>query len=116
MRGDLSHFGLFDLAQSLSHGRKTGLLTVTSSEGRCGYLYFDNGEIVHAIDYSHLQGPRAAAQLFLWTEGSFEFDSTRHTVERTIRGGTEALLLEVARLIDEANREKKIEGPTVTEI
>lgn len=116
IRGDLAHFGLFDLAQSLMHGAKSGLLTVRSAEGRQGYLYFDGGEIVHAMDDSHLLGPRAAATIFLWTEGSFEFDSERHAAERTIRGGTEALLFEVARLIDEANRERKLDGPGVTEI
>lgn len=116
IRGDLAHFGLFDLAQSLMHGGKTGLLTVTSQEGRHGYLYFDHGEVVHAMDDSYLLGPRAAATIFLWTEGSFEFDSSRHTAERTIRGGTEALILEVARLIDEASRDRKLDGPSVTDI
>jgi twitching motility protein PilT len=98
--GDLSEFGLVDIAQTMMMGRKTGLLTVRKGK-RSGYLYFLEGEIVYVIDDEFQQGIQAALQVFIWKEGSFDFDFSKTPPGRNVTVSTENLLFEVARQIDE---------------
>jgi len=101
--GDLGQFGLVDIAQTMMMSRKSGLLTVRSGN-RVGYIYFQDGQVVYVMDDKFLQGLQAALQVFLWKEGTFEFDFEKAAPERNVTVSTENLLFEVARQIDEAQK------------
>jgi hypothetical protein len=71
--GSLQDFSLPDLLQILVLGRATGTLNLRS-EGRIGRLTLRDGQLV-AADQGERQGEDAAADLFLWTTGVFDFDA-----------------------------------------
>lgn len=101
LAGELGLIGLFDLGQLLQLNGATGVLTVTR-EGRKGYLYFDGGQIVNAVDDEYHEGEGAAYRLFTWKAGSFEFRHEPPSGTRAIQESTEGLMLEAARRMDEA--------------
>lgn len=108
--GDLGLVGLFDLGQLLMLNRATGCLTVTS-EGRKGYLYFLDGQIVNAIDDVFDEGQGAACHVFAWRTGRFEFRPEPPGGATPIQIGTESLMLEAARLLDEAGQDGAAGAP-----
>jgi hypothetical protein len=110
--GDLGLIGLFDLGQLLMLNGATGVLAVTSPEGHKGYLFFDGGQIINAIDESRQEGEAAAYRLFGWKAGRFEFRPEPPTALRTIHEGTEGLMMEAARRLDEANAAQGGAGET----
>lgn len=99
--GELGVVGLFDLGQLLLLNRATGVLVADGDGGR-GYLYFRDGRIVSALDDEHRDGAEAAYRVFTWTRGRFEFREEAVAVAVSIEEGTEALMLEAARRMDEA--------------
>lgn len=99
--GDLGLLGLFDLGQLLRMNGATGVLAI-SHEGRRGALWFDAGRIVNALDENRREGEEAAYRLFTWTRGRFEFRPEPVATSALIEVGTEALMMEAARLMDEA--------------
>lgn len=101
--GDLALVGLFDLGQLLLLNGATGVLAVSSPEGLKGYLYFDGGQIVNAVDEEKHEGEAAAYRLFGWKAGRFEFRPEPPTGAHTIHEGTEGLMMEAARRLDEAS-------------
>ena len=101
--GDLGQFGLVDIAQTMMMSRKTGLLTVRSGN-RIGYIYFQDGQVVYVMDDQFLQGLQAALQVFVWREGTFEFDFDKPPPGENITVTTENLLFEVARQLDEVQK------------
>lgn len=100
--GELGLIGLFDLSQLLMLNRATGCLTVTHESGR-GYLYFKDGRIVNAVDDVRVEGEGAAYHVLSWRAGRFEFRPGAPGCALLIEGGTESLLLEAARRLDEAS-------------
>lgn len=69
--GSLQDFSLPDLLQILALGNATGTLTLRS-EGRAGQFLFKDGKLRDA-KLGALTGEDAAAGLFLWTHGVFDF-------------------------------------------
>ncbi len=69
--GSLQDFSLPDLLQILALGNATGTLTLRS-EGRVGLFLFRDGKLLDA-KLGNLTGENAAADLFLWTHGVFDF-------------------------------------------
>ncbi len=110
--GDLAIIGLFDLGQLLSLNGATGQLAIQQGTRR-GIIYFDQGQIVNAIDENQGEGEDAAYRLFTWKAGSFEFKPEGVTSNRLIQGGTESVMLEAARRIDESG-ESDGDVPRVT--
>lgn len=100
LSGELGLLSLFDLGQLLQLNGATGELCVTR-EGRRGYLYFDRGRIVNAVDDEYHEGAGAAYRVFAWKSGAFEFHARPATGARTVEEPTEALMLEAARRMDE---------------
>lgn len=98
--GELGLLSLFDLGQLLLLNGATGELCVTR-DGRRGYLYFDRGQIVNAVDDEYHEGDGAAYRLFTWKTGTFEFRAQPAGGARAVTEGTEALMLEAARRMDE---------------
>jgi hypothetical protein len=102
--GALSELGLPDIWQVLELGQKTGRLLVQRSADR-GALYFSRGRAVHA-ELGALRGEEAALALLAMEHGTFRFfPSDSITEATTIRRPAASLLLEAARISDEATRE-----------
>ncbi|MEJ2288301.1 MAG: DUF4388 domain-containing protein, partial [Deinococcales bacterium] len=108
MTGTLGLFSLVDLFQLLSSSQRSGRLGVDHPAG-LARVYFDKGQVVHA-EFGELKGEDAVFALFADERGSFEFRLGIPAPDSTITGGTENLVLEAIRRLDEARRDT---GPTV---
>lgn len=100
--GTLGLFSLVDLFQLLSSARRTGRLVVEHPDA-VARIYFDRGQAVHA-EFGSLKGVDAIYSLFADERGSFEFRIGLPTPENSISVGTENLVLDAMRRIDEAGR------------
>lgn len=69
--GSLQDFSLPDLLQILALGNATGTLTLRS-EGRVGSFLFKEGKLMDAR-LGNRMGEDAAADLFVWASGVFDF-------------------------------------------
>ncbi|HYM81970.1 MAG TPA: DUF4388 domain-containing protein [Candidatus Limnocylindria bacterium] len=103
IHGELGLIGLFDLGQLLTLNGATGCLVVQTGD-RKGYLYFAGGHLVNAVDDTFQEGEGAAYHVFGWREGTFEFQPETSADSRTIEIGTDALMLEAARRLDESEQ------------
>jgi len=111
LQGRLDQSDLFEICQFLLMGTKTGVLEV-ESDGKHGALYFDHGQIVNALDDALADGEAAAYRVFSWTGGSFAFHLQPPPPLRTIHQGTESLILDIARFMDERREERAQRGET----
>ena len=109
LQGDLESFSIFDVAQSLLMGRKTAKVLVQSGSKR-GVLFFHEGQITYALDENLGVGEGAAMVIFSWHRGSFSIDFSAAAPEPNITMPTDSLLLEVARNIDEIQREQGVDA------
>lgn len=98
--GELGFISLFDLGQLLLLNHATGVLAVTD-EGKRATLSFRDGQLVNAIDETRKQGVDAACRILAWKSGRFEFRKETPTEATVIEGGTEAIMMEAARRMDE---------------
>jgi hypothetical protein len=95
---------LSDMLQLVSSNNYTGRFVVESDASKCT-LYFDDGRICHA-QAADLQGERAFFAAFGFEHGRYYFVETVELPEaRTISAGTQFLILEALRQIDEAKPE-----------
>ncbi len=101
LSGELGLLSLFDLGQLLMLNGATGGLVI-HREGRKSYLYFDRGQIVDALDDSYRAGEQGAYRIFTFKDGRFEFRTDVTASSPAIHEGTEGLMMEAARLMDEA--------------
>jgi len=110
--GRLDAVDLFEISQFLLLGQKTGALEI-ESRGKRGTLYFDQGQIVNALDDALADGEEAAYRMFTWPGGKFTFRREPPPPLRTIHTGTESLILDIARFMDERREERaqRGEGP-----
>src|SRR5688500_17742303 len=100
LSGRLDKTDLFEICQFLLLGRKTGVLEIEHGERR-GAFWFDDGQIVNAVDDALGEGEAAAYRVFSWGGGRFTFHLEPAPAMRSIHEGTESLLLEIARFMDE---------------
>ncbi|MGH7730750.1 MAG: DUF4388 domain-containing protein [Candidatus Eiseniibacteriota bacterium] len=100
LEGDLRVISLFDLVQLLRLNGATGCLAIADGD-RKGALYFDGGELINALDERSDQGEEAAIGLFAWRTGVFEFRAEAPVGGHVIESGTEAVMMEAARRLDE---------------
>jgi uncharacterized protein DUF4388 len=99
--GEIGLIGLFDLGQLLMLNRATGTLVVRCDSGK-GTFFFEEGRLVHAVDDRMREGEEAAYRLFAWKTGTFDFRPQPAQGEATIHHGTDAIMMEAARRLDEA--------------
>lgn len=104
MTGTLGLFSLVDLFQLLTAAARTGRLVIDHPQG-IARVYFDKGKIVHA-EFGGFRAEEAVYALFADERGAFEFTLGLPAPAVTIRAGTENLLLEAIRRVDEARREQ----------
>jgi hypothetical protein len=98
----LSGACLPDLVQMACLSRTDGAFRVIS-DGRIGYLFFRQGQVVHAV-IDDLTGLRAALELLKWNTGTFEPSNMSWPNQPTIEMGWQHLLLQAARESDELGR------------
>jgi len=99
-RAKLAGVSLWDLVQMECQARSHIVVLVTG-EGGIGYLYFDRGHIIHAVT-AERSGEEAALEILGWTNGSFQPCERPWPETRTILTSHEALILQVAKRLDEA--------------
>ncbi len=109
LTGDLSEVPLPDLLQLFGASRKSGCLVVTTERDQAT-VHLEQGNVV----YTEIEGrlgldpQEAFFQVVTWSEGSFELlPPARHSFPARIEMGTEALLMEAMRRMDEANRQSE---------
>jgi response regulator RpfG family c-di-GMP phosphodiesterase len=100
--GSLKEMSIPDLVQILSHGRKTGRLSLTSGNER-GEVHFVGGDIYNAM-LGKLRGEEAFFAVLRFKDGSFALDPEFTAEDRVIQMTSEMLLLEGLRRFDEENR------------
>lgn len=111
--GTLGLFSLVDLFQLLAAAKRTGRLAVDHPSG-LARVYFDRGKVVHA-EFCELTGERAVYALFADERGTFEFRIGLTAPNDSITVGTENLILEAVRLLDEERRSTgREEVPTLS--
>ena len=104
LRGDLSQVGLSSLLVLIEMERKTGLLQLRAP-GASAQILVRDGKVVHAR-LDNAEEPVDAEcvyYLLTWSAGEFEFVSCVVEGEDRVNETTTHLLMEGARLIDEAN-------------
>lgn len=97
--GALSDLGLVDLLQTIDLGRKSGVLTMSNGPMN-GAIYFADGRVIDA-EVGTAKGEAAVYRALLWSEGSFEMDFRPVRREDRVQTGTQAILMEGMRRVDE---------------
>lgn len=102
VQGDLKTLGIDEIVQIIEVNHKTGMLALNGTELKpmMGCLYFENGEIVHAL-YEDKKGEDAAIHLLQASEGRFEFITDKNSPFRSITKSTLWLMYEANRIRDE---------------
>jgi hypothetical protein len=100
-RARLEGLSLFDLVQLECLSRSRRIVRVASA-GRVGYLYFSDGEIVHA-GTRNLVGERAALEIMGWNDGVFEVCNIAWPERTTISVRWQQILLTAAKARDDAS-------------
>jgi len=98
--GSLNDMSLTDLVQILSAGDKDVLITLEGGM-RKGKIFIKQGEVIHAETIS-MVGEEAFYQLMGWKDVNFSVVPCHEFPERTINMSLMSLLMEGARLMDEA--------------
>lgn len=102
MRGHVRNISLPSLLQLIEMERKTCTLAV-ESEGRTGYLYMSEGQLIDAR-LGEQQGDDAAIRIAGWRSSAVTIINTCATKQRTIERPMGFIIMEAVRLMDEANR------------
>ena len=102
IEGALAQLALPDLLQTLALGRRTGRVTLRRAAER-GEVELAEGRPVDARTGA-AQGEKALYRLLGWAEGTFSFQPGPAAAESRIQRGTDELLLEGARQLDECRR------------
>lgn len=99
--GAVSGMSLADIVQVKGGNRYSGCLIV-EQRGNTGFIYFREGEIVHA-EQADLAGEEAFYAVMGWVGGTFRSEPKISTTSRTIELSIGFLILEALRRMDEAN-------------
>jgi hypothetical protein len=97
----LRQVGISDVIQMECLGRKSSVLEVTSPNGT-GQVFIEEGAITHA-EIGPVRGEPALFQLLALTGGEFLLKPFVKPPRRTIDAHWESLVMEAARLLDEAS-------------
>lgn len=101
MRGSLKDLQLPDLVQVMSMQGKTGRFVLKNDEeGETGYVYLEDGEIVHA-EVGNIEGEFAIYKIAPWSTGEFVFEPNVPPPRRTIKKSNASLMMEAAKRLDE---------------
>ena len=103
IQGALEQLGLSSLLVMVEMERKSGIL-VLRRQTRAARIFIKQGKVIAArIDKEALKGPDAIYELLTWPDGHFDFTALDIDMDDEMKGmSTQYLLMEGARLIDEA--------------
>jgi tetratricopeptide (TPR) repeat protein len=102
LTGSVADLGLLDVFQSLEKWKKSG--TVFCQDGvNTARVWVREGKVVDA-ELEPLEGEPAFFRLMTWESGQFRVEFGAVDREARIEGGTEALLMEAMRRVDELTR------------
>lgn len=104
-KGHIQGITLFSFLQLLEIEQKTLSLKILSRKKE-GYLFFTEGKLVHA-QYETYEGEEAACKIICWENVEIEIIEKFRKVKQTIQNSLTNLLMESARLKDEAERHTK---------
>lgn len=101
--GHLADMPVVDVIQTIEVSRKSGVIHFVGGHQRVAAIYFRDGKVIDA-EAGTLQGEDAVYRLLTWTEG--EFEVVFRTVRRreVISIGSQGLLMEGMRRLDEWTR------------
>jgi len=100
-RGMLRQVGLTEVLQLECLGRKSSILEI-SAAGAVGRIYIHDGSILHA-EVEEKAGEAALFQLLGYKGGEFQLKPYTKPPRQTIDGHWESLMMEAARVNDEAS-------------
>ena len=106
--GTLRDLSLASLVQLQCSERRHARLVLIRG-GHEGLLIFADGDLVFA-SVGSLAGEKAVHELLTWDDADFRVDHEAVTVQRNVRAPWPALLLDGARLMDEARAERDAEA------
>ena len=98
--GTLKDMSFTDIIQSLTTGEKDVEIQLTSG-GRKGVIYIQQGDIIYA-EAQGFEGQDAFYKMMTWLEGEFEIRACSTVPERNVFESAMSLLMEGARIADEA--------------
>jgi len=110
LNGRLEQLQLSSLLVMMEMERKDGLLSLKDSRtGTVGRIFLRRGQVISAkLGESNMPGKESVYEMLSWKAGTFSFNAMEVEMEDTIQSSTTHLLMEGARLIDEANRDDSI--------
>ncbi|SRR5579871_150786 len=110
LRGKLSEMNIMDLFQAMEMGVKTCLISIGNGE-HLAEIYFSEGQVYHCTMRPErsatieMKGDAVVNQVAKWKGGTFEINfSAPKSNEKSTETGTQGLLMEAMRLLDEENR------------
>ena len=98
--GTLKDMSFTDIIQSLTTGEKDVEIQLISG-GKKGVIYIQQGDIIYA-QAQDLEGQDAFYKMMTWLEGEFEIRSCTNVPARNVFESAMSLLMEGARIADEA--------------
>jgi len=99
-RGVVEHKALVDIVQMECLTRNSAVLKI-ASDRNIGYIWFLDGEIIDAATATS-RAEAAFREIMSWNVGSFDLLPADTTRARSIRTPSQALLLDTAQALDEA--------------
>ena len=99
--GTLQDMSATDIIQTLTIGEKDVEVHFTHQNQK-GVIFIRQGEIIHAKT-ERMEGQEAFYRLMAWEDGEFEITTSSSFPARTIHDSAMSLLMEWARLADEAS-------------
>jgi CheY-like chemotaxis protein len=107
LNGRLEQLGLSSLLVMMEMERKDGVLSLKQTDSSdVGRIFMRGGQVVCAKldEHPELGGRECVYAMLRWKQGTFSFNAMEVDMEDSVRSSTTHLLMEGARLIDEANR------------
>nr|WP_255216417.1 DUF4388 domain-containing protein [Pseudenhygromyxa sp. WMMC2535] len=108
LSGRLEQLGLSSLLVMMEMERKDGVLQLQhAADKQIGRIFIRKGQVINAKidkDAEDRDGPNSVYHMLTWDKGRFHFTAMEVDMEDKIQTSTTSLLMEGARLIDEANR------------
>jgi CheY-like chemotaxis protein len=108
LSGRLEQLGLSSLLVMMEMERKDGVLQLQHAEDKAlGRIFLRKGQVIQSSidkDPQQRDGRETVYHMLTWSKGRFHFTAMEVEMEDLVQTSTTSLLMEGARLIDEANR------------
>ncbi|HZX92923.1 MAG TPA: DUF4388 domain-containing protein [Myxococcales bacterium] len=102
LTGHVRDLGLLDLFQSLDNWKRNAVVKCESA-GQTARVWVRDGQVIDA-ELAPLVGAAAFWRLMTWESGDFRVEFTAPAREPRIEGGTQGVLMEAMRRVDELSR------------